>query len=227
MSDQMFFLTPDDLPGGVNFVHPQMIRDLRTVASIESGCIEELAETLLAEDRFFSGDELGQLVAEHIPDQKQASAAASAIQNLRPGLVDTAISMINTWREVNASNRDRFTDEALASLRNNLSILIREYPAVTRMRKASRLRSILGNELERVELICDARPVFDEDRQRIEGLLALTTLKLLYERQNGMTDEIEIVLTSTQLDDLIAKAQKAQQKLRVMEQSFDQWIVDV
>ena len=77
-------------------------------------------------------------------------------------------------------------------------------------------RDVLGmSEVHRAE-----RSVY----LRSYGDYALTTLKLMYERQNGATEEVEVLFTSEQLDDLIAKAEKAKQKLQVLEQSFGRWV---
>lgn len=223
MADRMIVVSPDELMGG-NFVPPQMVNDLLGVSSIDAVQIEKLSEALQAETGFLTEERLTEIVAEHIQDETQASAAASAIQNLRPNVLDQVLAMLGGWRESNQANADRFSNEAFAALQEKLPLLVREYPALSRMRKANRLRGVIGNDLEKVEFICDARPVFDTERERIEGLLALTTLKLVYERQNGVTEEVAILLTSEQLEDLTTKAQKAQKKIRVLEQSFAQWI---
>lgn len=223
MSDHMVFLTPNDVFGS-GLMHPQMIRDLYGVAAVDPAHIEELADSLQAEPGFLTEERLGQIVAEHIGDEALASSVASAIQNLHPGILDQVLGMIGGWRDSSDANKNQFPDANFAALQEKLPLLVREYPALSRMRKASRLRGVLGNELERVEFICDARPVFDARREQIEGLAAITTMKLLYERQNGITEELEIGLTAKQLAEVIAKAQKAQHKLQVLEQSIDQWV---
>lgn len=226
MTDGMFFVSPGGLIGG-SIVHPQMVKDLLGVAAIPTDSIKQLVAALEAENGFLDEERLGEIAAEYINDAAQASAAANAIQNLRAGVLDQVLAMINAWRESNATNVERFPDAAFDSLGENLPSLVQEYPALSRMRKSDRLRGVLGNELEGVHFICDARPVFDQDRQRIEGLLALTTMKLVYERQNGVTEEVEIAINREELVELISKAQKAQQKLRVLEESIAEWIDDV
>jgi len=75
-----------------------------------------------------------------------------------------------------------------------------------------------------VELICDARPVFDKNRERVEGMLPMTTLKLVYEKQEEDMQVVEVLLSPEMLEELIAKANKAQQKLRVLSESINQWV---
>lgn len=102
--------------------------------------------------------------------------------------------------------------------------MIQEYPAVERYRKAQRLASITGFQVVGVEFVCDARPVFDKDRERIEGMLPVTTLKLVYEKQNEDIQVTEVLLSAAMLGELLEKANRAQQKLRVLSESINQWI---
>ncbi len=224
MSERVVFVTPESLSHGPA-MPPQMIQDLRGVAEIAPEQIERLAGALRAESGFLDEERLDQIAAEHIHDADCAAAATGAIWNLRPEIVDQAVAMIGAWREADAANAEQFPEEAFKRLQARLPSLVREYPALSRMRKAKHLRTVLGNALENVEFICDARPVFDQNRNGIEGWLPITTLKLLYERQNGMTEEVEIAMDSQQLDTLISKARKAQQKLQVMAECSLQWVV--
>lgn len=224
MAERVISGPPEDL-GPEHGVPTQMIQDLHNVARIPAERIDQLAEALQAEQGFLDEGKFARIVAEQVGDVTQTNAAIRAIQNLRPQILTQALEIINSWRELDSSNKEQFPDEAFAALREKLPLLVREYPALSRMRKANRLRVVLGNHLTRAEFICDARPVFDQDRRQIEGLLALTTMKLSYQRQNNTTEEVEILINGQQLNDLIHKAEKAREKLRVLEASFAEWVI--
>jgi len=223
MNRPVFVFAQDEMVGRA-MVHPQMIADLLRVASIDAALLEKLAAALLAQEGFLSETQFKRIVAESIPNEDEASSAASAIENLRSGYVSQALAMIAAWRDSSEANRARFTDEMFDDLSEKLPVLVQEYPALSRMRKADRLRGVVGNEFERVEFICDIRPVFDENRERVEGIVPITTMKVLFERQNGSDDEIEILLSPDDLGQLIAKAEMAKKKLQVMRESFSTWV---
>jgi hypothetical protein len=130
------------------------------------------------------------------------------------------------WRNADETNAARFPDDAMAVIQENLTRLIRDYPALDRYRKARRMASVTGNRLRQIELICDARPVFDQDRQRIEGFVPLMTLKLVYETQAEDTDCIEVILSADMLEDLLEKGRKVQRKVSVLRDSLNQLIPD-
>ena len=73
--------------------------------------------------------------------------------------------------------------------------LVRPSAALDRQRKAKRLKTLTGNQAKQVEIVCDARPVFDREQTTIEGFVTQTTLKLVYESQSDDTNCIEVMLS--------------------------------
>ena len=86
------------------------------------------------------------------------------------------------------------------------------------------MRTLTGNQAKQVEIVCDARPVFDRERTKIEGFVTLTTLKLVCETQADDTSCIEIMLSPELVGELLDKAAKAQKKLHVLRESIHRWI---
>lgn len=216
MADRYIF-TP---PGAII----PMVEALRVVASIETANLERLADLLVQQTGFLTDEKLAKLVAECVDDEEQGSAVFNALQNVGPSGVDEVLEMLRAWRESDEQRRRQFPEESLADLGQKLPVLIRDYPALNRSKRADQIRNVLGNELEGIAFICDARPVYNKTRDRIEGLIPLTTMKLVYETQNLVTEEIEIVLTSDQLESLISEAKQAAQELATLRQSIIIWI---
>ncbi len=202
----------------------QMIEDLSAVAKIPAESIELLSQQLEQQSGFLTDESLMGLVSGCIADDAGATAAFNALQNLRPDAPDQILETVQAWRRANERNTQRFPDELFAALKQTLPRLVREYPALSRMQKADRLRNMLGDELKGVAFICDARPVYNDSRDRIEGMIPLTTMKLVYERQNLATEEIEVTVTPDQLRNLISEAQKAEKKLGTLRESIAEWI---
>ena len=188
--------------------------------------MKQLGDALEKQTGFLSTQALAQLVSASLPDESQGSAVFSALQNLRSETIPQVLEMVQSWRNASDQNKRRLPDDQYGSLEKNLPVLIREYRAINRMRKAERLRTTLGNEVEGFAFICDARPVYNEARDDIEGIIPLTTLKVVYEHQNQDTEEIEFVLTASQLEELISRAKKAQDKLAALRRKATEWLPD-
>lgn len=202
----------------------QMTADLLTVASIPMETIRQLSQSLEQQTGFMTDDSLAGLVAQVVEEESQGTAVFNTLQNLSAGSVEQVLEAVQQWREADEGNQQRFPEESFRTLQQTLPILIRDYPALRRMKKAARLRNVLGNEMQGVLFVCDARPVYNNARTEIEGLISLTTMKVVYERQNMETEEIEITLTGEQLEELVAKATQAKDKMAVLRESITRWL---
>ena len=216
MANRIFYSSPEAIRS--------MIENLRTLADTSTESIEKLRKWLEQQDGFVSDSSLIDVISVCFPNDEQGSAVFNTLQNLNADDLDQALETIQVWRNSRPKNAQDFSDEQLLATEARLRNLVRNYPALNRTRKAKRLRVVLGNELKGVAFICDARPVFDEERDHIEGLISVTTMKLFYERQNLDGEEIEITLSAGQLDQLIEEAEKARKKLRVMKASIGEWL---
>jgi hypothetical protein len=225
MADRVFFcpgMSPNVISGYA--VPPQMIEALLTISRIPIEHIEVIGTALEAEDGFLSEDDLGQLVDSIVDDESFTSAVVSALYNLQPQRLGQTMKVVADWRLASKENAEKFSVQALADLEAKLPRLIRDYPVLVRARKARRLRSILGKTVQGVELICDARPVYNAKRDSIEGLIPLTTMKIVYEGQDEETREIEVMLSREAVSELAEKLEKLQQKLDILDSSITHWI---
>lgn len=202
----------------------QMIDDMMAIASIPDETLAQLGDRLEEQSGFLSSSALVDIVSEVIPDDRQGQATFNALQNLRPDDVDQLVESIGNWRESSPDNREHFGDDLFGNLEQNLKTLVRDYASLNRGKKADRLRNILGNELQGAVFICDARPVFNKERDQIEGMIPITTLKLVYERQNMETEEIELTLNADQLKSLREDAEKAEKKITTLSESIMGWL---
>jgi hypothetical protein len=216
------------VPGGAEFsqnaVPRQMVEDLRNVAEIPADNVLAVADALEAEEGFLSPTRLNEILKAKLANDRFVNSASAALQNLRSGSVEQTIRSLREWRDTVPDNARLLPDNMLHSLDQNLRILIRPYPAMARQRKASRLASITGNVAETVALICDARPVFNESRDAIEGMVPLVTLRIAYERQDEDTEVFEVHLTPEMVVRLSEGLKTAQRKLKVLSHSIETWV---
>ncbi len=201
-----------------------MLEDLRTVAAIPEETLKQLSETLMSQSGFLSQEACADLIGSILRDETQGAAVFVTVWNLPEESLPKLISEISDWRNASEENGKDLPDAEFSNLRSQLTILVRDYPAVNRMQKAQRLMNVLGNEVKGIGFICDARPVYNKAHDEIEGLVPLTTFKIIYERQNLDTEEIEFVLTESGLDHLIEQANEAKKKLSVLSSRVNTWL---
>ncbi len=147
----------------------QMIEGLSPISDISAATLKTLGDALEKQTGFFETEALTELISKSVPDKSQGAAVFTAIRNLRPDGIPQVLEMIQSWRGTSEENKRLLSDEQFQALERNLPVLIRKYPSISRAQKAERLRTILGNEVEGFVFICDARPVYNEARDAIEG----------------------------------------------------------
>lgn len=201
-----------------------MVDDLLVIAQIPVEQIDAIATAVEAEVGFLGKAKLLQLLKGVVDNESHASSVVAALYNLLPRRLEQIVETLGEWRRADPKNEETLSDEAFADLKAKLPRLIRDYPVLSRSRKTRRLRSILGNAVQGIEIICDARPVYNAARDSIEGLIPLTTMKIEYESQDEETHEVEVMLTREDVNELANKVKKAQQKLDVLDCSIEEWI---
>jgi len=221
---------PDRLivvPGGLlrsARVPPQMVDDLCAVAEIPDQVIETIAAQLGAQEGVLTSSRLEGLLMAALGDERHVAAAAATLRNLSPEKIPQTLRSLGEWRDADQENAGRLGDETFRSLERKLPQLIQQYRALATYRKAGWLASVIGNSATSLEMICDARPVYNEQRDSIEGMIPLTILKIVYEGQDEETRSVEVYLTTAMVDELVEKAQKAQQKQKILKESIEAWV---
>jgi DNA-directed RNA polymerase subunit F len=199
----------------------EMVDDMLAVAAVPGEQIDAIAAALEAQPGFLEKARLRELVEGIVTTKSLASSVVDALLNLRPQQLTQVLGALEKWRQASTKNAEKLSADALDRLKRVLPQFIKHYPALVRTRKAQRLQSILGNTVQGVELICDARPV-----DSIEGMIPVTTMRIEYEGQDEETHVAEFTLTTESVKEFADEIRKAQQKLKVLGQSIIQWIPD-
>ncbi len=225
MADRVILLasTPDEFARGI-YVPEEMLSDLIEISRLDQGQADKIATDIEACPGFLDDDRLREIVSHHVENRSASDAILRAIQNIRPDSIEKTLATLRAWRDANPARGERLPDSSLEAIGAILPGVIRSFPALERQRKATRLASLTGNRVRDIEIVCDARPVFDVRREKIEGLLTQTLLKVVYEGQNDEMQCVEFVLTKKHLDDLGKKLDQARQKLEALETAIRAWI---
>ena len=194
----------------------QAIEDLIAVSEIPIELIGGLAAALNSEPGVAGFERVHAIASGTISDEQQALAAARVLTNFGPENVTTVIDSLRALRTNFPNQQVRITEKNLEGLQQNLPQLIRPYPSLDRYFKARLLTGVIGNLAQSVHLVCDLRPIFDETRERVEGLVPLTILRLTYAQQDGKKRELEIYVPQPLLTAMMKEAKKAEKKIKVL-----------
>lgn len=217
MPDEFMVVSREELATG-RVLPPEMVRDLRSIAAAETAAIDGLTQALSQETGVLTEERVENLTKQFF-DDATADSVVRTIKIVQPESIQKILAVVDRWRQASDETRQLLPDAEFAALKRNLESLVQDYPSLALMRKAQQLLRVTGNEIEEAVFICDLRPVFDMPQERIEGFVALATLRIRYIHQNADRDDFEIVLTEEELSMLVERGQKALDKLRVLQKT--------
>jgi len=211
-------------PGSFESPDPAMIGDLNAIGALSADQISELVGALSAASGFLDSKRLTELVRAVVSEQRPTKAVIRALQNLEP---DDVLRVLAAFERVRENKKKGKThDPSIDAVRRNLTTLIQVYPALARHEKAERLATLTGQQLESFDLVCDVRPLFDESRIRIEGMIPYTTMRVVATGVDGLPRAFEVELSLEEVHELSEKVEKAKTKLATLRSSVESWMPD-
>lgn len=215
---------PDDLMAG-RAIQPEILSAFETISGLEPRACSELARAIFSQASR-GGEAAFQILVKMLGGDDNATVESSriinAVMNTEASRVDAICDKFRVWVEANSERRAFYGDARLGTLRENLHILTSNHDAIARLKKANQLIRATGNELQGMQIICDIRPVFDNKHERVESLLSIADLKIIYQTQVGENASFELALTRGELVQLRELVDDAIKKLSVIEQLQEQ-----
>lgn len=224
MPDPVFFMRGlPRAPLEAVISEPTALADLKAIADLSEDKASALKKTLSKTSGFLDPASLFAVIRKIVGDDDTSHALRRAFENLRAIPSKRVLAVLQRLKKQN--RRDfPLDDSAFERLGKNLPILKGLYPALARFEKAKRLATLTGQQLESIEIVCDLRPIFDQDRKAIEGMMPYTRLCVVATGADGLPKPFEVELTRQQVHDLSDKALKAKEKLVVLNQSVESWM---
>jgi hypothetical protein len=221
MPEPVFYIR--GFPQSLSFetIREGLLDDLKAIIGLSDEILDDLYKHLSEAQGFLNPKDLLETIHKDVEDPNAAKALRRIIINIGPSQFER---MASFFEEKSKEKDFPFDQTQLERLKQILKKLIRPYPSLARFQKAERLAKITGQQLETVELICDLRPIFDEKRKRVEGLMPYTRLHIVATGEDGLPNAFEVELTHQQVIDLAEKAEKAKSKLKALRQSIEKWL---
>jgi hypothetical protein len=220
MAETVFYMRgafPFPTEGGVP---PELIVDAKVLLELELAQLYSLARELTSFDGFLDKPTLKKIVKSFVPNEDHAVRVYRLIsqidESLRrtesqlPSLFDRMAEVIKARDE---EDTPLLTPAEFDEVKKRMSIIINPYAGLSRQAKAQRLSEATGLRLESMELICDLRPIFDDKREFIEGVIPYTILKIVCTGADGLPVALEAILTQTEVGELAQKSKAAVKKL--------------
>jgi hypothetical protein len=224
-----YMRAPQGFDSDVPIKEESFAKDARALISLTDDEIATLAAQIGSDARFVSNSLLKEIVQAAVPrlHEDDAKSVADIVWHLDAAWRRSGRNLDKYVRRTQRTLRAQDTKSPLSTEeRERLAVVLErvliDAPCIARQRKAQAVAQGTGLPLENANLYCDARPVFDDTRTMIEGMVLTTTLKVVATGPDGLPQAIEARLTEDQVTDLAKKAATATTKLRTMAAIFKQ-----
>lgn len=216
-------------PGFALPISDGMIRDAKIILGLEPEKIEAICRKIQDYPGFLNREALEELLTPHFTDKEIPRGLARFITAIHEGLreaeqtVEQFIANIENWLgEEENKEKGLLSQEEIAELRNRLPLVLQSFAGLERQAKARHLSEATGQPLEKIEIICDLRPVFDETREVIEGMFPYTTLKVICKGVDGLPVTLEAILSEKDVAGLAEASALAKKKLGKLQEHLAQ-----
>jgi hypothetical protein len=201
-------------------VPPELVVDAKVLLELQTDQLNALAQELTSFDSFLDKPTLKKTVQSFVPSEELANRVSRLIFQIdeylrqsKSGLEALFGRMADTIQEPEDPEKPILTPAEFDELKRRMSVIIKPYAGLHRQAKAQRLSEATGLRLEHLEIICDLRPVFDDAREHVEGVIPFTILKIVCIGADGLPIAMETILTQAEVEELTKKSQAAVKKL--------------
>jgi hypothetical protein len=205
--------------------------DIGVVLELESAKFEALSVSMGEATPFLDPKSLSTVVTSALGPSPQTNTVLRVIRRLNAMFRDFAepvsVCLQSLAEAVATEDREAFDSKKTEQLAIRLKALISEPQGLRQQNKAERLALATGLETKDTQVICDARPVFDEQRTKIDGIVTITTLRVDHLDPDGVQRRAEFRLTEQQLGDLCLKAESAKRKLQIIKNTLSDKAIPV
>jgi hypothetical protein len=217
MSKEHFQVAIEDVASGA-IIPPEMLAGLHSVAHLSADVLSSVSELVSNLDGLTEASEVEELIKGCLPDGDEDTAKElfRVVRGVDNDDVQKIVETVKAWAARKESRSTIFPEDVIEKLESNLKVLAQEHASISLMKKADRLVRDTGDELESIKFICDLRPVFDNERERVDALVLIANLRLRYMAQNGERESCELALTEAELLKLKEKTEEAIRKIEVL-----------
>jgi hypothetical protein len=203
------------------FLAAHLVRDsdfleyAQAILRISDDSYQRLATDLARSDAFLARDDVARIVHESLDDDDDGQIA-DAINDLAFIIHDSGTSAGEAMDEL--ANAIEDAPKELETSKRDLLLerirkLVAEPTGIAKQFKARQLVNAVGSHLNGFRVICDIRPIFDANREGMDGAIPISVIHLEYETQGGDSAVVDLCVTEKQIKDISDRLADALKKL--------------
>jgi hypothetical protein len=208
--------------GAAQPVTDKLVSDAKLLLSLSDEQFQLLQSELRNCSGFLSKVGLISILSRFLPEPALATRAATFIlaieerKRVHHYKVRDFADEVGEWQREQSTEENHppvLSSDDLELARSRFPVLFASLPGLELQAKALNLAERIGQPLERIEIICDLRPVFDANRENVEAMIPVTTLRLVCKSADGLPVAFDAVLSERDVHALARASSDAKKKL--------------
>jgi len=195
------------------------ISDARCILKLSEDDYLRIAGELSRTEEFLGYTAIYSIVESVLGQQEDSEELATFIYQLTTLTYEYDLSPAEVISELGAAilaEKSLLDEEEKRVTVDRLQAFIGEPQGIARQHKAKQLEKLIGAELDDFRFICDIRPIFDQQHERIDGAVPISILKLDYTDARGQAAVLEVRVTEEQIERFENKVADAKSKLSMI-----------
>ncbi len=193
--------------------------DAKQIVELDENAYLRLATELAKSDAFLGRSDLAAIVSACVAD---ASDRIATIIHRIGGIIHDAdmdaTDAMDALAKAIEDKAEGLDVQDRRKLTDRLRKLVAEPIGIAKQYKARELVDAIGAELDSLRIICDIRPIFERSRERIDGAIPISILRLEYTTSDGDSAVVELRVTEKQITQFEDKIADAKLKLRMIKE---------
>jgi hypothetical protein len=193
--------------------------DLKYIAELPDQDFSAVAQALATFPGFIDRTVLADLVARSMPSGNH-KLVTEMIARLNAAIRDSSDTTEDAFKTLSReiAKRPELVGNSgnVGKVEERLRAIVAAPPGLSKQKKAESLSERTSLELSNFAIVCDARPVFDEEKRSIDGVVVVTTMRIEIQGIDGSLSAVECRLTEHQLDQLCKVSDDARRKLTLI-----------
>ena len=200
---------------------PVFMQDAATLATIPSNQFDQAIDAL--SNKSLGSESLLAYVKTFIEGEECIGAVVNFLVNferIKDGYslsTEEALPIFSPIVDEVLSDKDVSGREVFS---RRLPSLAADYDIVKKDIKLNELRREASSSLEKFLIICDIRPLFNEEADQVEALVPYTTMHLQFDSA-GTSHAFDIRLSDSQVEDMLDKLLRAKKKSALVRSLID------
>jgi hypothetical protein len=222
VSENILYIRSNNPLPGSHPLNSDLVEDAQLLLQIDDPVLVDISNQLEKQVGFIRSDEIRKVVSARVKNADNSKRVARLLIALSERLIEDENFLeklktsLSKWWEPDDDDDDPPTPEQQNVIFHRLDLIVKPYYGLRMQVHADKLSKLIRRRFTHLDIINDLRPIFDLSTPNLSAVLPLTTIRVVFEMEDGLPQSIEGTITETGLKELSEKIDIALSQLNAL-----------